>query len=142
MSTTIQQIGRDQANLAARLGAAEARIEKIAASTAADAMSQFAFRKLLTDAEADAWIELVEQARAAVAAGTADATQKAQLRAWRDFHLPPGIELDAAETQGGIFALYAWGVFGLVWDGADPITPDEQAALDRMNRVAAGLPPE
>lgn len=129
----------EQQRLAARLAAVASRLEKVADATASDAMSQYQFRQLLTDAQADAWLELVEQARASVAAGTATQTEKDRLRAWTDFHLPPGVEIDAPETQGGIFALWAWGVFGPVWSGEGEPSPEEQAAMDEMNRVAAGL---
>lgn len=101
------------------------QIDRVAAAVAADDLSQYGFRLLLTDTEADAWISLVEQARDAVAAGTADATQKAQLRAWRDFHLPPGIQINAPETQAAIYALHLWGVL----------------TQERADRVAQGLAP-
>jgi hypothetical protein len=122
MATLTDQI----AGISTRLAAAEARIDQTARAVGADALSQYQFRLLLTDDEADTWMEMVEQARGAVAGGTATETQRQQLRSWRDFHLPPGIELSDPATQAGIYALHIWGVL-------------TQA---RADRVAAGLPPE
>lgn len=129
----------EQRRFAARMAAVASRLEKVADATASDAMSQFQFRQRLQDWQADRWYRLVEIARKAVADDTATQTQRDQWRAWNDFNLPPGVEIDAPETQGGIFALWAWGVLGDVWNGEGTPTATEQAALDDMNLMAAGL---
>lgn len=107
-----------------RIAAAEARIDQTAAAVGADAMSRYAFRKLLTDAEMDAWTEMVELIEAKAPADRT-AEEKQKLRAWRDFYLPPAIELSAPETQAAIYALHVWGVL----------------TQERADRVAQGLPP-
>jgi len=98
----------------------------ITRATGATAMSRYRFRQLLTDDEADAWLAIVEAARNAIAAKSATNAQKTQFRAWRDFNLAAGVDLDADETKAAIYALHLWGVL----------------TKERADRVASGKPPE
>jgi len=104
---------------------------------------QFATDVLTAD-QNDAWLALVETARAAVADGTASPSQRAQHRAYTHFNLAGAVDMNAAETQAGIMAMYIWGVFGPVHDtgSGEPPTPEEQRAIDEADRVAAGLRPD
>lgn len=79
----------------------------------------------LTAAENDAWLELVERARAAVAAGTATQTQKDQLRAFKHFELAGGVNFETVETQIAFLAMHQWGV----------LTQERAGALGRGEKI-------
>lgn len=80
--------------------------------------------ELLTAAENDDWIALVDGAEQTAPASRTD-QQKSVLRAWRHFMLAEFIERDAAETQAAIYGLHLWGVL----------------TQERADRVALFLPP-
>lgn len=80
--------------------------------------------ELLTAAENDAWIELVDDAEQASATSRTQ-QQRDVLRSWRHFELAEIINISAPETQAAIYALHLWGVL----------------TQERADRVAQGLPP-
>lgn len=98
---------------------------------------QFATEYLTVD-QNDAWLALVEAARDAIAAGTATADQKAQLRAYRHFQMAGAVDFNTDATQAACMALYIWGALGPVWDQVSEITEAEQAAIDHAARLSRG----
>ena len=98
---------------------------------------QFATEYLTVD-QNDAWLALVEAARDAVAAGTASADQKAQLRAYRHFEMAGAVDFNTPASQSAFMALYVWGALGPVWDQVSEITSAEQAAIDHAARLSQG----
>lgn len=97
---------------------------------------------LLTPAENDAWIALVDAAEQTPVADRTE-TQKAILRAWRHFTLHEYIERDNVFTQAACMALYVWGVLGPVYDdqSGQPPTGAELTAINRADRIGKFLAP-